>query len=108
MPRKILRRCVALAALLLTFSLPLIADDQEAASALGTEVIQTFPERFEHFYRAGMQRKLGLTEAREGDAALAQDLLTRMAENAADFTLTFRRLADLDDQRSDGLGRSTR
>lgn len=80
--------------------LPLITDDQDAAIALATEVIQTFPERFQHFHRAGMQRKLGLTEAREGDAALAQDLLTRMAENAADFTLTFRRLADLDDQRS--------
>ena len=30
----------------------------------------------------------------EGDAALAQDLLERMAENEADFTLTFRRLCD--------------
>ena len=28
----------------------------------------------------------------EGDTALVQDLLTRMAENAADWTLTFRRL----------------
>jgi uncharacterized protein YdiU (UPF0061 family) len=80
--------------------LPLIADDQSAAVALATEVIQTFPVRFEHFYRAGLQRKLGLTEAREGDVALAQDLLTRMAENAADFTLTFRRL-------SDGVGESS-
>jgi protein adenylyltransferase len=80
--------------------LPLIADDQSAAVALATEAIQTFPVRFEHFYRAGLQRKLGLTEAREGDVALAQDLLTRMAENAADFTLTFRRL-------SDGVGESS-
>ena len=80
--------------------LPLIADDQSAAVALATEAIQTFPVRFEHFYRAGLQRKLGLTEAREGDFALAQDLLTRMAENAADFTLTFRRL-------SDGVGESS-
>jgi uncharacterized protein YdiU (UPF0061 family) len=80
--------------------LPLIADEQDAAIALGTEVIQTFPDRFEHFYRAGMQAKLGLTETREGDAALAQGLLTRMAENAADFTLAFRWLSDLADQRS--------
>jgi uncharacterized protein YdiU (UPF0061 family) len=78
----------------------LIADDQDAAVALATEVIQTFPERFEHFYRVGLQRKLGLVEAREGDAALAHDLLTRMAENGADFTLTFRRLGDVVDQRS--------
>ena len=80
--------------------LPVIADDPDAAVALATELIQTFPGRFEHFYRAGMQRKLGLTEFRENDVALAQDLLTRMAENAADFTLTFRRLADALDQSS--------
>ena len=80
--------------------LPLIADEQDAAIALGTEVIQAFPDRLEQFYRAGMQQKLGLAEVREGDAALAQDLLTTMAENAADFTLTFRGLGDLADQRS--------
>ena len=75
--------------------LPLIADDPDVAVALATELIQTFPDRFEHFYRAGFQRKLGLTDVRDDDVALARDLLTRMAENAADFTLTFRRLSDL-------------
>ena len=74
--------------------LPLIAADQDTSVALATEVIQTFPGRFEHYYRAGLQRKLGLTEVRENDLALAQDLLTRMADNEADFTLTFRRLCD--------------
>jgi len=80
--------------------LPLIADDQEVAVAMATELIHTFPDRFEHFYRAGLQRKLGLTDVRDDDVALAQDLLTRMAENAADFTLTFRRLGDLVDRSS--------
>ena len=47
-----------------------------------------------------MQTKLGLTETREGDAALAEVLLTRMAENAADFTLAFRWMSDLADERS--------
>ena len=84
--------------------LPLIADEPEAAVALATEVIRTFPDRFEHFYRAGVQRKLGLGETREGDAALADDLLSRMAENAADFTLTFRRLSDLVDPSSQDDG----
>jgi serine/tyrosine/threonine adenylyltransferase len=77
--------------------LPLIADDPETAIALGTELIRTFPDRFERFYRAGLQQKLGLSETRDGDAALAQDLLKRMTENAADFTLTFRRLSDVVD-----------
>jgi uncharacterized protein YdiU (UPF0061 family) len=43
---------------------------------------------------AGLRRKLGLCTEREGDAALAEDLLQRMAANRADFTLTFRRLCD--------------
>jgi uncharacterized protein YdiU (UPF0061 family) len=77
--------------------LPLIAADEATAVALATEVIRTFPDRFEQFYRAGLQRKLGFSETLEGDAALAQDLLTRMAENGADFTLTFRRLSELAD-----------
>ena len=78
--------------------LPVIADDPDVAVASATEVIHTFPNRFEHFYRAGLQRKLGLLEVQEGDVALAEDLLTRMAANAADFTLTFRRLSDVADQ----------
>ena len=80
--------------------LPLIADDQDTAVVLATDMIQSFPIRFEHYYRPGLHRKLGLTEARDGDLELAQDLLRRMAENAADFTLTFRRLSDLVDSSS--------
>ena len=43
---------------------------------------------------AGLRRKLGLLTERDGDEALAEDLLRRMAANRADFTLTFRRLSD--------------
>jgi uncharacterized protein YdiU (UPF0061 family) len=41
-----------------------------------------------------MRRKLGLFTEQEGDAALAEDLLKLMAENEADFALTFRLLCD--------------
>jgi uncharacterized protein YdiU (UPF0061 family) len=41
-----------------------------------------------------LRRKLGLLTERDGDAALAENLLERMAANRADFTLTFRRLCD--------------
>jgi len=74
--------------------LPLIDDDEDAAVASARPVLDTFPERFEEFYRAGLRRKLGLAEARDDDAELAQDLLARMAANEADFTLSFRRLGD--------------
>jgi len=43
---------------------------------------------------ARLRRKLGLCTEREGDAALAEDLLQRTNANRADFTLTFRRLCD--------------
>ncbi len=53
-----------------------------------------FAETFDAAYQAGLRAKLGLFTARDGDAALAQDLLGAMAQNQADFTLTFRRLGD--------------
>ena len=36
-----------------------------------------------------VRKKLGLTKLRQGDLELAQDFLQRMADNKADFTLTF-------------------
>ena len=74
--------------------LPLLAEDQEQAVADAQEALAEFPGRFEAALHAGMRRKLGLVAEREDDAVLAQDLLSAMAENQADFTLTFRGLAD--------------
>ena len=74
--------------------LPQLGDDEDAAINAAQEAIETFPARFEAAYLAGLGRKLGLAQEREGDMALAQDLLDRMAKNKADFTLTFRRLSD--------------
>jgi uncharacterized protein YdiU (UPF0061 family) len=74
--------------------LPLLAPEQEAAIAQAQEVLGAFATRFESAYHAGLRRKLGLAMERDGDAALAGDLLSLMTENQADFTLTFRHLAD--------------
>ena len=74
--------------------LPLLDSDDARAMASAQEALTGFGERFEAAYLGGMRRKIGLDEERDGDAALAQDLLKAMAENAADFTLTFRRLCD--------------
>ena len=43
-------------------------------------------------YLGGLRRKLGLAAEHDGDADLAQGLLTRMAESHTDFTLFFRLL----------------
>ena len=74
--------------------LPLLGDDGDDAVAAAQGAIDIFPARFEAAYHAGLRRKLGLAEKREGDHELARDLLNIMAENKADFTLTFRRLSD--------------
>lgn len=66
----------------------------EAALASATEALGAFAPQFEAARLAGLRRKLGLFEEHEDDAALAEDLLGRMAVNGTDFTLFFRRLCD--------------
>ena len=70
------------------------AGSKEAALASANEALAAFTPQFEAARSAGMRRKLGLVTPREGDAALAEDLLERMLANHADFTLTFRRLCN--------------
>jgi uncharacterized protein YdiU (UPF0061 family) len=78
--------------------LPLLADNSEAALAIANETLKTFQPRYGEALLGGMRRKLGLFAEEEGDAALAQGLLTTMAEGEADFTLVFRRLdPEIDD-----------
>jgi serine/tyrosine/threonine adenylyltransferase len=74
--------------------LPVLGDTLEAAIQVAQQAIDEFPARFETAYVAGLRQKLGLEQAEAGDRALAQELLDCMAQNTADFTLTFRRLAD--------------
>src|SRR5207302_5746617 len=66
--------------------LPLLAEDEEKALAVARESLASFAEIFQAAYLGGLRRKLGLAAEREGDAALAQDLLRRRVENHADFT----------------------
>jgi uncharacterized protein YdiU (UPF0061 family) len=74
--------------------LPLLAEEEQAAIDSAQEALAGFAPRFQAAYLGGLRRKLGLTTEQEGDAALVQDLLQRMADNQADFTLTFRALCD--------------
>jgi uncharacterized protein YdiU (UPF0061 family) len=74
--------------------LPLLAEDREKALAGAEDALGAFAEIFRAAYLGGLRRKLGLAVEREGDIALAQDFLTMMAENHADFTSCFRVLCD--------------
>ncbi|HEX8363632.1 MAG TPA: YdiU family protein [Longimicrobium sp.] len=83
--------------------LPLLADDTKAGAAEANEALDLFAPTFESAYQAGLRRKLGLLTEREGDIELARDLLLAMATNMADFTNTFRRLGESDDDGVRGL-----
>ncbi len=74
--------------------LPLLDDDKEAAVQMANDAIGGFGPRFNQSYVDGLRRKLGLMHQREDDLALAQGLLQCMAQNKADFTLTFRGLCE--------------
>ena len=71
--------------------LPLVDPNPERAVELASEAISAFTSRFQDHWLAGMRDKLGISGNQEGDLDLVRELLRAMHENAADFTLTFRR-----------------
>jgi uncharacterized protein YdiU (UPF0061 family) len=75
--------------------LPLLADDEDEATRLARERLERFPRIFESAQIGVFRAKFGLgelAEEEEGDGALAEDLLGRLATDGVDFTLFFRRL----------------
>jgi uncharacterized protein YdiU (UPF0061 family) len=77
--------------------LPLLADDEPAAIERAHAALAGFAPHFDAAYAGRLRLKLGLTTEQPGDTELLQDLLKAMADSGADFTLTFRRLADAAD-----------
>jgi uncharacterized protein YdiU (UPF0061 family) len=71
---------------------PLLADDEEDAARVAKESVERFSSEFEEAYGRVLRKKLGLEKALEDDAALAGDLLVRLASSGVDFTIFFRRL----------------
>lgn len=73
---------------------PLVDADPEKSVPLLVEVLKTFPDRYDSYWKAGLRTKLGLTSERADDDELFVDLLKSMEENGVDFTSFFRRLGD--------------
>ena len=66
--------------------------DREAAVEEATAIVHAVPGQIEAEWLARFRAKLALTDARDGDQALIEELLRRMAANQADFTNSFRAL----------------
>lgn len=79
--------------------LPLFADETEAAVSLAKHILQRYVVRYEESWLAGMRAKCGLSVSSginaDDDKALLESLLDTMADNEADFTLTFYYLSQL-------------
>lgn len=74
--------------------LPLFDDHAEAAVDMARAQFDVYQETFHRHYLAGLRAKLGLRTAQEGDRALAQGLLDRMAAERRDYTNTWRLLSE--------------
>ncbi|MDJ0848604.1 MAG: YdiU family protein [Myxococcota bacterium] len=75
--------------------LPLLGETPDEGLASAQEALGAYAPRFEDRWRAGLCRKIGLTQAQQEDLELAGSLLEHMAEQQADFTLIFRRLSEV-------------
>jgi len=84
--------------------LPVLHTDQEKAVALAQEAVDGFPGQFLEAHAAGMAAKLGLARLQDDDTSLVEDLLLLMQQEQSDFTLAFRRLADLADSGAANVG----
>jgi uncharacterized protein YdiU (UPF0061 family) len=74
--------------------LPLLDADAARAVERATAALDRFPEIFDSHWLDGMRGKLGLIAREPEDRALADDLLAWMRHRTADFTNTFRSLAE--------------
>lgn len=77
--------------------LPLLDPEPETAVERANEVLGAFSEQFQRVWLDGVRRKLGLVTVEPDDLVLVRDLLDAMHQQAADYTLTFRRLCDAAD-----------
>jgi len=85
--------------------LPLFDEDPQAAVGMAQDILEGYAARYESAWLAGMRAKCGLTVCsdaeRADDKTLIGELLDVMADNRADFTLTFFYLSRLADQPSE-------
>ena len=67
-------------------------EDKDAVVEEATEIVHAMPDLLHAQWMERFRAKIGLILAEDGDLEMISDLLTRMAQNSADFTNTFRAL----------------
>ncbi len=73
--------------------LPLLDVDVESASAMATEVLQSFSVRYHEYWTNGMRAKLGLSDHGGDVGDMIDELLVALREQKIDFTSFFRALS---------------
>lgn len=72
--------------------LPLFSDDEDKALSVAVEILEGFMPRYHGFWSDGMLAKFGLTRSMEA-AALIDQALMLLKDNAVDYTSFFRALS---------------
>lgn len=72
--------------------MPLIPDGNSESSRQLTEVLHTFPSRYQAYWLDGMRKKLGLMSDDNSDIDLANTLYEALQNQSVDFTIFFRAL----------------
>ncbi|HZR37922.1 MAG TPA: YdiU family protein [Nevskia sp.] len=80
---------------LLQATLPLLSDEPEKAVEIATGILDLYPAVYSKAMLELWTAKLGLREAREGDAELVNRFLSILHRGRSDFTRSFRHLARL-------------
>jgi uncharacterized protein YdiU (UPF0061 family) len=75
--------------------LPLFGEEQDKAVTAVNEILAAFVDRFTLAHQQELNRKLGIAQDSPDARQLGTDLFALMAEEKTDFTLTFRRLAEI-------------
>ena len=72
--------------------LPLLDADAQTAIGAATDVLGSFPGRYQEYWAKGMRAKIGLADGQGEDEALIDDLLALLQAQTVDFTSFFRAL----------------
>lgn len=74
---------------------PVLAEDEEQAIEIAGQALDRFPHYFLDANLTGLAAKLGLQTKQDEDEVLAKEFLDLLEREKADFTLAWRRLAEI-------------